>query len=289
MPETQQSSAVTTVWSPRPGDGGASELLDQLKAKERRGSKARCHLLTHGSPEVVAGRLTQLLAPWGHVGPRDAWMPQGFQDREEAKLPSAQRLLPESIRVALRSWWLAVATDGTRTPNWDVASTCTIDGKRGLLLVEAKAHDAELNHEQIGRKNIKAPVSAAARRNHLRIGWCIQDASIALGDATRLPWALSRDWNYQMSNRFAWAWKLADLGVPVVLVYLGFLQATEMQDRGKPFATSAEWQNLVRAHSAPLFPAEIWEQRWACSGQVLIPLIRSIDQPLASRPAVLGS
>ena len=31
-----------------------------------------------------------------------------------------------------------------------------------------------------------------------------------------------------MSNRFAWAWKLADLGVPVVLVYLGFFRALFM-------------------------------------------------------------
>lgn len=35
-----------------------------------------------------------------------------------------------------------------------------------------------------------------------------------------------------MSNRFAWAWKLATMEVPVVLVYLGFLNATEMGDQG---------------------------------------------------------
>jgi hypothetical protein len=216
-------------------------------------------------------------------------MPLGFENEEEAKLPSADRLLVENIRGDLRNWWLAVATDGTRTPNWDIASTCTVEGKSGLLLVEAKAHHAELNHEETGRKNIEAPVSAAARRNHLRIGWCLQDASIALAEATGLPWALSRDWNYQMSNRFAWAWKLADLGMPVVLVYLGFLQADEMRERGKPFATSAEWERLVRAHSAPLFPGEIWERRWTCGGQALVPLIRSINQPLDAAVEVLAS
>ena len=38
-----------------------------------------------------------------------------------------------------------------------------------------------------------------------------------------------------MSNRFAWAWKLASSSVPVVLIYLGFLRADEMRDKGKPF------------------------------------------------------
>jgi hypothetical protein len=31
-----------------------------------------------------------------------------------------------------------------------------------------------------------------------------------------------------MSNRFSWAWKLCTLGYPIALVYLGFIDATEM-------------------------------------------------------------
>lgn len=207
-------------------------------------------------------------------------MPQGFEFIEEAKLPDADRLLPGGVRAELRTWWLAVAAENTRTPNWDIASTCTIEGNQGLLLIEAKAHDQELNNEQTGRKNIEPPVSASARRNHLRIGWCIQDANIALANETGLPWALSRDWNYQMSNRFAWSWKLTELGVPVALVYLGFLKANEMGDRGKPFADHADWERLVRAHSEPLFPPEVWGQRWVSNGRPLIPLIRTTEQPL---------
>ena len=49
-------------------------------------------------------------------------------------------------------------------------------------------------------------------------------------------WALSSKRHYQLSNRFAWAWKLADLRLPVVLVYLGFLKANEMRKYGEPFA-----------------------------------------------------
>ncbi len=174
---------------------------------------------------------------------------------------------------------VSLGPQNPRAPDLDIASTCTIEGNQGLLLIEAKAHDQELNNEQTGRKNIEPPVSASARRNHLRIGWCIQDANIALANETGLPWALSRDWNYQMSNRFAWSWKLTELGVPVVLVYLGFLKAKEMEDRGKPFANHADWERLVRAHSEPLFPPEVWGQRWMSNGRPLIPLIRSMEQP----------
>jgi hypothetical protein len=55
----------------------------------------------------------------------------------------------------------------------------------------------------------------------------IQEAGLALSEQTGLTWALSRDWCYQMSNRFAWAWKLVELGKPVILIYLGFLAYDE--------------------------------------------------------------
>lgn len=263
-----------------------SSLLERLKPKERRGSKPRCHLLTHGSPDAVAARLTALAVPHASVSASDFWMPQGFDDTDEATLPEAERLLPVDVRSGLKRWWLAVASNNARTPNWDVASTCTVEGRAGILLIEAKAHDQELIKEETGRKAMEAPVSWKARRNLLRIDWAIRDASAALSEATGLPWALSRDWNYQMSNRFAWAWKLADLGIPVVLVYLGFLRASEMGDRGEPLADAADWRSLVTNHSQALFPESVWDRRWTCGGQPLIPLIRSIEIPLPEDTAV---
>jgi hypothetical protein len=213
-------------------------------------------------------------------------MPQGFEHTDEATLPEAECLLAAEVRLELRRWWLAVASNNTRTPNWDITSTCTIEGKPGIVLIEAKAHDQELIKEETGRKNIEAPVSGSARRNLLRIDWAIRDASAALAEDTGLAWALSRDWNYQMSNRFAWAWKLTDLGVPVILVYLGFLSAKEMSDQGKPLADAADWQNVVKRHSQALFPAAVWGKCWTCAGQPLIPLIRSLDVPLHEEAAV---
>ena len=255
----------------------------KLKRNQQTGSKPRCHLLTHGSNEQVAGRLTQLIDGWGSVNPDDHWMPLGFKDSGEAQLHDAPHLVDAIGRQALKSWWFAAPGGAQMTLNWDIASTCTIEGvedRKGLLLIEAKAHDTELIKEEAGRA-MKAPVTTNSRRNHERIGSCIRDASLALTGETKLPWALSRDWNYQMSNRFTWSWKLTEVGVPVILVYLGFLGSEEMRKPDtRPFADEAEWDALVRSHSEPLFPAEVWNRKWTLHGQAFIPLIRSIEQPL---------
>ena len=83
-----------------------------------------------------------------------------------------------------------------------------------------------------------------------------------------------------MSNRFAWAWKITELGIPVILIYLGFLNAEEMVDQGVPFANHLSWERLVTSHSESLFPEKIWNTRWFVNGQPLIPLIKSYGQPL---------
>ena len=266
-----------------------SELLDRLRRNQRKGSKPRCHALTHGTAADVSAALTRLTHRSAVVASTDHWMPGGFEPGRlvEATLPEADRLLSSGIRSALKEWWLAVPGPTMRTPNWDIASTCKIDGANGLLLVEAKAHSQELIKEETGKKSIEPPASAASRRNHRRIGWCMDDANIALAGETGLPWALSRDWNYQMSNRFAWAWKLTELGVPVVLVYLGFLRAAEMETEGrrgesatKAFANHADWEALLKAHSAPLLPEQVWGRRWVCHGRGFTALMSSVEQPL---------
>jgi hypothetical protein len=263
-------------------------LLLRLRPNQRNGSKIRCHQLTHGSRDDVAKSLNLLTEPWGHVSPAtDRWMPNGFDTIDEAQLGTAARLIPsEDHRQALLDWWLATA-ENANTPNWDIASTCVIDDKPGLLLVEAKAHDAELRNEEKG-KELRPPVSINSRRNHLRIGACIQDANLALTGETGLPWALSRDWNYQISNRFTWSWKLTSLGISVILVYLGFLRADEMRKPNQtPFTRPEDWEQLVRLHSAYLFPEEVWNRKWTLHDQLFIPIIKTLYLPLCY--AAIGS
>lgn len=257
-----------------------SELLKRLGPKAQRGSKPRCHGMTHGSREVVSARLIALVAPFAQVAPNERWMPDGFADIEEAQLHLATRLLPPEIRSQLGEWWLPADQQGDRTPNFDIASTCTIDGRAGLLLIEAKAHEQELMKEVVGRK-VPPKDPEGRKASHTTIGAAIESARSGLATATGLPWQISRDSHYQMSNRFAWSWKLAELGVPVVLVYLGFLNANDMSKPGEvPLPSKGRWEDMVRAHSEPLFPDEVWNRSWSVNGVPFIPLVRSEEQAL---------
>ena len=122
-----------------------SILLERLKPTARRGSKPRCHWLTHGPHDAVAARLADLVAPFASVASRDDWMPEGFAHTAEAQLGYADQFLTAGRRAALAQWWLAVPRRAN-TPNWDLVSTCQVAGqKQGLLLVEAKAHAGELS------------------------------------------------------------------------------------------------------------------------------------------------
>lgn len=258
------------------------QLLATLPAKAQRGSKPRCHLLTHGTRVQVAARLTALMGAWGSVAPTDSWLPEGFEDHNEAELPLAPELLTPVVRVGLARWWLPNDHLADRTPNWDIASSCTIDGRRGLLLVEAKAHENELVNTISGRKLDTRNQGDQATRDasHHQIGVAIEQARAGLQAASSLPWEIRIDSHYQLASRFAWAWKVAQLGVPVVMVYLGFIGADEMKDRGAPLASAAEWDAMVRAHAKGLVPGEVWGSQVDVGGAPLVPLIVSVAQEL---------
>ena len=117
-----------------------------------------------------------------------------------------------------------------------------------------------------------------ALSGRMRVCGSTEEANAALADWTDLNWALSHEHRYQMANRFAWSWKLTELGYPVVLVYLGFLRAEEMR-KGReqaPFKNHTEWEGLVKAHSEPLFPAGVWDGQWVIHGWPFVPRTYSI-------------
>jgi hypothetical protein len=238
--------------------------IDALPANRRRGSYPRCLLLMDAGRDVVAQRLTKLVSiPGVSVSPDDCWMPTGIPAllapgkwdlglAQEAKLGEDEGFLSPARRQRVTGWWLDVVAKAN-TPNWDVASTCRIAGRRGLLLVEAKAHAAELSS---GAK--PKPSTPNGEKNDRRTRAAMAEANGALNRI--LPgWRLSCDSHYQMANRFAWAWKLASMGVPVVLAYLGFTQAREMADRGEPFADGTAWEKTVRDYSAAIAPSSVWD------------------------------
>ena len=254
---------------------------------KKRGSRPRCVLLVDGSREEVAERLTRLVdLPDVSVSPDDVWMPCGKplllpngswnrKPAEEARLDKADKLLPPEIRQELASWWLAVPK-GANTPNWDIASTCTMYGKKGLVLVEAKAHENELSES--GKSE---PTSSNSQQNHERIGLATDEANRALRSATSCKgWNLSRDSHYQPSNRFAWAWKLASLGVPVVVLYLGFRNADDMDDDNTVlFRSEAEWERTLKDHCRGIVAEACWGKRIDIDCTPMIPIIRAFEQP----------
>jgi hypothetical protein len=218
----------------------------------------------------------------GNVRSIDRWMPYGFERCAEAQLHSANKLLPHRLdRETLRNWWLATSKGKITTPNIDLASSCLVQGKEGLLLVEAKAHDYELRKEEQG-KRLSKDCSNDSRSNHEQIALAIRAANASLSEETKLTWSLSRDSRYQMSNRFAWAWKLTELGIPVIVAYLGFIGCEEMREgkKQRPITSQEEWAGMVRVHSRSLFPDEVWNRAWRVHGQSFIPIIRTTDQRL---------
>ena len=268
--DNREKSMVETAWW---------HALDK-----KRGSRPRCVLLVDGTRYAVAARLTDLVDLSDVVvSPNECWMPRGkpvWTDKGWDKKPATETRLdretgfvaPE-IRQQLLEWWLEVVR-GANTPNWDLASTCSIEGRKGLLLVEAKSHSHELEKE--GKRN---PSTENGWKNHERIGSAIRQANAGLRRVAGGSWGLSRDDRYQFSNRFAWSWKLAALGVPVVLMYLGFVNSEEMARDGALFRTEDDWAHAMKDHTRGVVDNSCWGRRLEVNGTPFRPLIRAIDVP----------
>ena len=261
--------------------------MDWTKQLDKhRGSRPRCVLLAEGGPQEVAARLTRLVnIPHVLVSPSDRWMPFGkpvqrngewdATPSREVVLSKTNSLVPLSIQHQLRNWWLKTPKMAN-APNWDFASTCKINDKAGLLLIEAKAHTNEMSTE--GKSH---PTTRNGELNHERIGWAIEQAAAALHLRTGKRWDISRDHHYQLSNRFAWSWKLVTLGIPVVLVYLGFLNAQDMADKGPLFHCEGDWARVLKEHSRGVVDDSVWNKWIDVAGVPLVTVIRGINQPIA--------
>src|SRR5581483_11717004 len=209
-------------------------------------------------PEFVV-ELLQLVQPVNcRISAHSVWMPVGHSSPDEARLDTfGPAAMPnEWLWSTLRSWWLTYEK-GANTPNWDIAMACEIEGTSGLILVEAKANAPELD-EKGKKRDEHASIGSAA--NHERIGIAIEQACTALR-GINADTALSRDSHYQLSNRLAFAWKLASLGVPTVLVYLGFWGDTGIANTGEPFESADDWEKCLEEFAKPIARKELFERR----------------------------
>ncbi len=250
-----------------------SEKTVTLKERDLKGSRGRCLMLTSLPKAEVAHFLNELVYPYAAVDLDDFWMPNGLIEPDEAKLGETAGFLDDAHRNQVTNWWLAVRPNAN-TPNWDLVSTCSIDGMKGLVLIEAKAHEGELSMSGKAK-----PETDNECKNHERIKQAIEDANQGLIASSQLVgWMLSADSHYQLSNRFAWAWKTARLGVPVVLVYLGFMNTVEMNCSGRTVLTTAkQWRDCVLSYAECIVPAKAWDQKIKINSASLSALILSAE------------
>jgi len=240
-----------------------SDRVITFREREFKGSRFRCLLLTSRQPADVAGFLSETVRPHAQVRVDAHWAPRGFLKPDEAKLGETEGFLCETDRRVMTNWWLA-KTGRANTPNWDLVSECQISGQRGLILVEAKAHEGELGDDRCGATNQQNYQSICNALGEATTGW----------NRLQSGFALSAESHYQLSNRFAFAWKLATMKIPVVLVYLGFLDAVEMSGK-RLLDDHAQWRSSVIDRAKGVIPEEAWDRQFDIDGTPLIVLIRS--------------
>ena len=217
------------------------------------------HVLVWTGQPSFLDEFADLLAPCRvHFSAEAPFMPRGVAAPTEARLETfGPSWLPgDQAWPQLKEWWLGHGRGGN-TPNWDIAVGCEVAGSPGLALVEAKANWPELG---TGRKRLAADASAGSRENHERIGAAIAEACAGwklVDDGV----CISRDSHYQLANRLAFTWKLATLGIPVVLLYLGFTGDDGIRDAGRPFADDADWQNAFTAYVPDAVPLTMFQRR----------------------------
>src|SRR5688572_11275723 len=206
---------------------------------EHRGS--RRHVLEWLHADTFIDEFNGLLAPANaHVSASDTWQPNR-NSPVEAKL---SRWGPEVMAgtidwPAVSVWWLK---HGGNTPNWDLVATATVHGRRGIVLVEAKANTPELS--AAGKRTSKKKVpSKRSLANSKHIAAALEEARLGLSQVGT-PCRFGIDSHYQFANRLAFAWKLACQGLPTVLLYLGFIG-----DRGirHHFPNAAAWTETFKA------------------------------------------
>jgi hypothetical protein len=225
---------------------------------------SRLHILDwiEGRSGDFRASLRDMLKPWPIEPIEGRWQPKSFSDAAEADLarPPAALLSP-GIGGDLGRWWLARPGPQSRTPNWDLAIAARFPSGEGLVLVEAKAHAAELQAEARG-KPLPGKPSTDSLANHAQIGQAIAEARDGLGGPAAGV-KLDRDHCYQFSNRVAFAWKLASLGIPTALLYLGFTEDSCISHGY--FQDEACWLALLQKETEAVLPWTFWEREIATS------------------------
>lgn len=96
-------------------------------------------------------------------------------------------------------------------------------------------------------------------KHHDKIGNAISEASGALSHFCE-PIAVSRDHHYQLSNRIAYTWKLASLGIPTILLYLGFTNDPAWISARDHFESTQQWHDAIQGYFAEVGAEDLLRQ-----------------------------
>lgn len=216
---------------------------------------SRRHVLDWVELPSFQRELNAMLEPTGaRISDSDSIMPTGWSNPKEARLETfGPRNMPDAAPWAsLLKWWLRNPT-GANTPNWDLAATC---GKR-----------------------IRSDASSRSKENHIQITNAIEQAREALA-AQEPGVGISTKSSYQLSNRVAHAWWFAHHGIPVVLVYLAFLNDERMADQGLPIKDDQDWRRWFWSHARESLPESFGERWVSCGPASLFLALRTRDMPV---------
>lgn len=172
----------------------------------------------------------------------DVWYPKNSNEPNEVQLCTFLKnhylkygkSVSNSVGDQIKKWW---KPNIGSEPTWDFISTCRISGEQGILLIEAKAHKDEFDES---KKSLSKSASKDSNDNHVRITEAIKEAKNSIYEHNGLKLNISVDNCYQLSNRIAHAWWLANNGIPTVLVYLGFLNDPDMKNH---FTDKNNWES----------------------------------------------
>jgi hypothetical protein len=238
--------------------------------------------------------LQPLLAPHGiTVSALDAHRPIGGAAPQEWELPRFCRTYCSGWIVEapgdadvwdsmLTAWWLRHREPRRgKLPTWDLISTCQIKTRKGLPLVEAKAHETELSAKG---KTIKASATDRSKDNHEQIALCIKRARKAMRQHVDDRISISVQRHYQLSNRLTWAWRLAEHELHVALLYLGFVGDFNI---GTDYFRDADhWQRTMGAYMSSVVPVGLPGRLVEVpGGGSLILLVESLPIIAVSAPA----
>jgi len=249
-------------------------------AKQFDGS--RRHVLDWVESSDFLGTVRQWIAPQGFTVASDAIrMPSGWEQSKESRLfDKASPFLDPGRKDTVRRWWLA--HEGN-TPNWDLIVQAAGRDGPALVLVEAKAKVSEFDckSKPLLYRSEDPEARERTTENHRQIGRAIDEASNALSSQGI---CISCEHHYQLSNRIAMAWKLASLGVPSTLVFLGFTGDREIAREGDHFADDDHWRTAFTEYLKGVLPEELLEKDISAGTASFRVLSRSLPAIRDSRP-----